>query len=334
MFIGKTTCDKYGNFKISGVQSITKEIESCVGNTDVFHGKNAFTSPNKKKTKKNKEIPTDSTPKRSIVDRGLRGLENAETLCFANCVLQLLFLCSNFLNNLATEDDENAIMLVKRYTKYKISDRKKYLTLNDNDFFKILDLKKCVYSRNHECASEFLLNIFTMFQNRCPTALESIKIKKELSITCKVCKSLSIIENHEINALNIKINSNNDKKCILDIIKTLLSVKIESIKRSCIVCKIRSIGNVKKETIRKYPKYQFVELTKDIMDKKYSDIGINFLSSKDSFYVSQYFMPNVPYKLKGSAVHQRFSENRGHYMAYVRDQEKWCLLNDAHPIKE
>uniref|UniRef100_A0A0N5C6Y4 USP domain-containing protein n=1 Tax=Strongyloides papillosus TaxID=174720 RepID=A0A0N5C6Y4_STREA len=70
------------------------------------------------------------------------------------------------------------------------------------------------------------------------------------------------------------------------------------------------------------------------MDKEHQNMRIDFISSKDSLYVNKFFTPNTPYKLKGFIAYERFGRRTGHYVTYVRYENKWHCLNDSQKPKE
>uniref|UniRef100_A0A0N5CG74 USP domain-containing protein n=1 Tax=Strongyloides papillosus TaxID=174720 RepID=A0A0N5CG74_STREA len=108
----------------------------------------------------------------------------------------------------------------------------------------------------------------------------------------------------------------------------------EIVARKCLLCNKISKNMTKKRIIRKYPKYLFVELTKNIMDEDSESMGIDFISTKDSVYVNEFFTPNTPYKLKGFIAYERFGRRTGHYVTYIRYEDKWHCLNDSQKPKE
>uniref|UniRef100_A0A0N5CA49 USP domain-containing protein n=1 Tax=Strongyloides papillosus TaxID=174720 RepID=A0A0N5CA49_STREA len=123
-------------------------------------------------------------------------------------------------------------------------------------------------------------------------------------------------------------------KNINSTIKEMLEYEIESVARKCLLCNEISECMTKKRMIRKYPKYLFVELTKNIMDEDYLNMSIDFISSKDSVYVNEFFTPNTPHKLKGFIAYERFRRITGHYVTYIRYEDKWHCLNDSQKPKE
>uniref|UniRef100_A0A0N5B2V4 USP domain-containing protein n=1 Tax=Strongyloides papillosus TaxID=174720 RepID=A0A0N5B2V4_STREA len=116
-------------------------------------------------------------------------------------------------------------------------------------------------------------------------------------------------------------------------IKGMLEYEKESVARKCLLCNKISENMTKKRIIRKYPKYLFVEITKNIMDKDHPNMGIDFISSKDSVYVNEFFTPNTPYKLKGFIAYERFGRRTGHYLTFIRNEDKWHCLNDSQKPK-
>uniref|UniRef100_A0A0N5BII0 USP domain-containing protein n=1 Tax=Strongyloides papillosus TaxID=174720 RepID=A0A0N5BII0_STREA len=69
------------------------------------------------------------------------------------------------------------------------------------------------------------------------------------------------------------------------------------------------------------------------MDKDSESMGIDFISSKDSIYVNEFFTPNTPYKLKGFIAYERFGRRTGHYLTFIRNEDKWYCLNDSQKPK-
>uniref|UniRef100_A0A0N5B317 USP domain-containing protein n=1 Tax=Strongyloides papillosus TaxID=174720 RepID=A0A0N5B317_STREA len=269
IFVEKVVADEFGNYRHEGIQEICQEKEAHMGKSDVRYGKNTFTSPIKKKSRRNQPSEELSTPKRSNLDRGLTRMESKGTQCFANSVMQLVFL-------------------------------------SDNDFYNIEENKKFIYSKQHESAAEFLFFILDQFQSRTPDLMECLNYKEENSLICEHCKTSRIISEFEAPILNININDINNKKDINSAIKGMLEYEIESVARKCLLCNKISSNMAKKRIIRKYPKYLFVELTKNIMDKDSESMGIDFISLEDSVYVNEFFTPNTPYKLKGFIAYERF----------------------------
>lgn len=209
-----------------------------------------------------------------------------------------------------------------------------YLRLDDNDFYNIEEHKKFIYSKQHESAAEFLSFILNQLQSRTPDLMECLSYKEENSLICEHCKTSRIISEFEAPILNININNINNMKDINSAIKEMLEYEKESVVRKCLLCNKISECMTKKRLIRKYPKYLFVELTKDVMDKNHQNMGIDFISSKDSLYVNEFFTPNTPYKLKGFIAYTRFGSRTGHYVTYISYQEKWYCLNDSQKPKE
>uniref|UniRef100_A0A0N5BIV0 USP domain-containing protein n=1 Tax=Strongyloides papillosus TaxID=174720 RepID=A0A0N5BIV0_STREA len=108
----------------------------------------------------------------------------------------------------------------------------------------------------------------------------------------------------------------------------------EIVARKCLLCNKISKNMTKKRVKRKYPKYLFVELTKNIMDEDSESMSIDFISSKDSVYINEFFTPNTPYKLKGFIAYERFGRRTGHYVTYVLYEDKWHCLKIVKSLKK
>uniref|UniRef100_A0A0K0FG06 USP domain-containing protein n=1 Tax=Strongyloides venezuelensis TaxID=75913 RepID=A0A0K0FG06_STRVS len=194
------------------------------------------------------------------------------------------------------------------------------LRLEDNDFYNIEEHKKFIYSKQHESAAEFLLFIFNQLQIRTPDLMKYLNYR--------------ITNVSEAPIFNININDINNNSDINSVIKGMLEYEKESVVRKCLLCNKISECMIKKRIIRKYPKYLFVELTKNVIDKGHENMGIDFTTSKDSLYVNKFFTPNTPYKLKGFITYIRFGRRTGHYVTYIRNQDKWYCLNDSQKSKK
>uniref|UniRef100_A0A0K0FG05 Peptidase C19 ubiquitin carboxyl-terminal hydrolase domain-containing protein n=1 Tax=Strongyloides venezuelensis TaxID=75913 RepID=A0A0K0FG05_STRVS len=99
IFVKKVVADEFRNYRHEDIQEISQEKEAHIGNSDIRYGKTFSLDLLKQKSRGNRRSEKLLTPKRSNLDRRFKKMKSTGTQCFASSVMQLVFLCNDFLEN-------------------------------------------------------------------------------------------------------------------------------------------------------------------------------------------------------------------------------------------
>jgi len=273
----------------------------------------------------------------------IKGLRNFGNTCYFNSAIQLLMKLPTFDNNIESQDI--VITLMK-----KVNDSYKYNDGSLEDNLRNLYIAVCrekgypLGSQQDSC--EFVQFILDKITDFTPYKNDVVIMMNQL-LTCngngtdneicnnpyKICQSQkeSILISNAINDAqnqNIEIN-----------FKTFLehSLQISKCELKDYKCNCDEPKHIVQTVLTALPKYLFINVGRGFA---FSQKKMNILTIADNFKLStpvnlkdlcENINRNITehiYKLHGIIIHYGASLHSGHYMSYIKKNNKWHICND------
>lgn len=253
---------------------------------------------------------------------GNKGIVNISNSCYLNTALQQLYNNSTFKNNILNAD------VIPNEHPYTGALKKLFIAISKGnvekkdveDFLKVF---KNIYDKNQQDANECFVKIIEAVEKEDIIDFDDVKFNAEETLYDESGSKISSNKQEDINFININVSENKDKKSLSNCFSRNGTYDVQNIEDYN-----HNGENIKakKETkITKFPEDLTIILNRYGYDKEENV----YFKVTDSLDISEKInISGNKYTLKVISVHVGKKMNSGHYIAYVRDGEKWMKIDD------